>query len=1045
MKGFLSTKLAISGLSTVLVSAFGAVAVFSFAASGQAPLFKDNVIVTSNDLDYDYTGQDIQINGENAEIELESGQLAPGDYLAVEPIEETYFRAGTYKNRAKYKILDFNGQDVTKQYNTSNNWGNINIKPRTIDLSVNTDVVNVEDIKNGQALNQDQLIIGEDGIAPTDTLTAKVTKKEVGDVYTFNYSFSVYNNIKKVDVTDCYTMKTEINFSNRPDLDVPPLDEWPDFGDLPPVDINVDDSMKDFLEDLMKDFPSGEDINSPLFAFNADKEGEYYFRGTSLGDYYQNSFSEATPYTAGNYSPLEFATYNIKDESSKAVVSFMTAEGFNTNDFDFVPNYTESRNKSADDVSYRVDKEDGNKYHTTCYLVDTPNLDNIQNNYISDSDLRREERNYQSWVHDNYTYVRSTMSNSLNDFYYNYIDDGMGNMSLQTFVDNVKNVFLRDFKYDLSTMIDNYSDNILTFLNETKRGYFFHYATAGSLLLRNFGYPSRVVAGFKKNYQNANEPDAVTLKNVYAWTEVYIDNYGWVALDFCPATAYEPGLDEEDHQQYVDDDPNSSNTSSGVSSDFDRLPPSQDALFQVQVSEPGDYYLRKEHYGDFAGANFGPADIYQVNDNPNPNYFLGMQLKESGKSTRQVTIKYNENETRDKDLVSSYYYGEGDPTSNNDVYFVPQVNDGVIETTSTMTDIDYDFTDDYESIDKLSFGSNYTYIEAEALYYHTAYTKFTNIPNEITKGLDAIADKYFPIMFTEPKIIVRLIVQYLQQVDIKYNPLVEYDTTYNPGDTIEDILARNPSECDSSMIAAAATILLRYFKIPARLVNGYLYRATDTNVGSVSNVNRYYWNEIYIKGHGWVKVDFTKAGGILDNSGSYYEKKTKIKIKTESHTKEYDGVAYEYVPTYEIIEGELKPGHYIYVDEGDDLDLVNVGERELTAYYYIYDESGEDVSYQYAIETEYGILTITQKEITVYTKSVEEAYEKGKVLESEIYDVEGIDLNKYEIKYTSETSLDSVGSCPAEINVYGIYDKATGENVIDNFYINYVNGELRMY
>ena len=151
------------------------------------------------------------------------------------------------------------------------------------------------------------------------------------------------------------------------------------------------------------------------------------------------------------------------------------------------------------------------------------------------------------------------------------------------------------------------------------------------------------------------------------------------------------------------------------------------------------------------------------------------------------------------------------------------------------------------------------------------------------------------------------------------------------------------------------------------------------------------------------------------------------------------------MPTYEIIEGELKPGHYIYVDEGDDLDLVNVGERELTAYYYIYDENGEDVSYQYAIETEYGILTITQKEITVYTKSVEEAYEKGKVLESEIYDVEGIDLNKYEIKYTSETSLDSVGSCPAEINVYGIYDKATGENVIDNFYINYVNGELRMY
>ena len=106
--------------------------------------------------------------------------------------------------------------------------------------------------------------------------------------------------------------------------------------------------------------------------------------------------------------------------------------------------------------------------------------------------------------------------------------------------------------------------------------------------------------------------------------------------------------------------------------------------------------------------------------------------------------------------------------------------------------------------------------------------------------------------------------------------------------------------------------------------------------------------------------------------------------------------------------------------------------------------TGEDVTYQYALITDFGKLTITECEITIYTKTIEVPYEEGKVLTSEISRVDGLDQTKFEIKFTSLATLNSVGSVDAQIRVDAIYDE-NGENVMDNFKINIVPGVLQMY
>ncbi len=68
-----------------------------------------------------------------------------------------------------------------------------------------------------------------------------------------------------------------------------------------------------------------------------------------------------------------------------------------------------------------------------------------------------------------------------------------------------------------------------------KRGFCTHFASALTVLCRSQGIPARVVSGFAvKEYDSAGFA-LLRDDNAHAWTEVWVDNWGWATVDATPA------------------------------------------------------------------------------------------------------------------------------------------------------------------------------------------------------------------------------------------------------------------------------------------------------------------------------------------------------------------------------------------------------------------------------------------------------------------------------------------------------------------------------
>jgi transglutaminase-like putative cysteine protease len=94
---------------------------------------------------------------------------------------------------------------------------------------------------------------------------------------------------------------------------------------------------------------------------------------------------------------------------------------------------------------------------------------------------------------------------------------------------------LRTFTYDEKAVPGHGVDDMLFFLEQSRRGYCEQFAGTMSVLARSLGYPSRVAVGFLPGDRNRDGSFRVTSDDVHAWTEVYFGpNYGWLAFEPTP-------------------------------------------------------------------------------------------------------------------------------------------------------------------------------------------------------------------------------------------------------------------------------------------------------------------------------------------------------------------------------------------------------------------------------------------------------------------------------------------------------------------------------
>ena len=153
---------------------------------------------------------------------------------------------------------------------------------------------------------------------------------------------------------------------------------------------------------------------------------------------------------------------------------------------------------------------------------------------------------------DDYINVQSYYKTAMKSYYTQYSDDITP--QLASYVkDNPLSSLEEKTTFILYTLMSNTSytrtpgimlgntDVADKFLFESKKGYCVHYATAATLMYRMYGIPARYVTGFKVSADSFKEnadgqwSTAVTDSAQHAWTEIFIDNYGWVPVDVTPA------------------------------------------------------------------------------------------------------------------------------------------------------------------------------------------------------------------------------------------------------------------------------------------------------------------------------------------------------------------------------------------------------------------------------------------------------------------------------------------------------------------------------
>ncbi len=132
----------------------------------------------------------------------------------------------------------------------------------------------------------------------------------------------------------------------------------------------------------------------------------------------------------------------------------------------------------------------------------------------------------------------------------------------ETVAAQIVDFFAENYSYTLSPGYNwTGTDYITHFLNRSKRGYCMHFASAGTMLLRQMGIPARYVEGYVFSYTDVVVdgelvPDAeyadyysgysllgetglvrieIPDANAHAWVEIYVEGKGWLVVDPTPA------------------------------------------------------------------------------------------------------------------------------------------------------------------------------------------------------------------------------------------------------------------------------------------------------------------------------------------------------------------------------------------------------------------------------------------------------------------------------------------------------------------------------
>lgn len=99
----------------------------------------------------------------------------------------------------------------------------------------------------------------------------------------------------------------------------------------------------------------------------------------------------------------------------------------------------------------------------------------------------------------------------------------------------IQNYLRANYEYTLKPGKNLEGDFVDNFLFQQKEGYCTYFTSAMCIMCRSVGIPTRYVEGLRISLKNPEKGWYSQYSNqAHAWTEIYLENYGWVRLDATP-------------------------------------------------------------------------------------------------------------------------------------------------------------------------------------------------------------------------------------------------------------------------------------------------------------------------------------------------------------------------------------------------------------------------------------------------------------------------------------------------------------------------------
>lgn len=267
----------------------------------------------------------------------------------------------------------------------------------------------------------------------------------------------------------------------------------------------------------------------------------------------------------------------------------------------------------------------------------------------------------------------------------------------------------------------------------------------------------------------------------------------------------------------------------------------------VSSNETAVLYLRKTSYGDYTGKGWKPAVPYNAADGSKPMYFAG-ETYQANKSVSFVNVKFKLSEFTPF-LLPYYTTDSGSPALvENDIRYVFSNKEYSVRTLINKGYSDF-----------VSLKPSKALTASEKAYREFVYQKYTDVPASTKNELVKLAAKNG--IAANSATLITDIQEYISHA-AKYNlDAKEYPSGCDK--VVYFLTVAKEGICQH--FASAATLMYRTFGIPARYTTGYMVEAKGMTETKISNDNAHAWVEIYLDGIGWVQIEVTPGGFILDN------------------------------------------------------------------------------------------------------------------------------------------------------------------------------------